>query len=457
MKEGHQVPLPFDVPEARDAGRVEIGPLSLEVVTPILGGAARCRSIDREDPIRGPSLRGHFRMWWRALLDEVPGLGENDPERLSQTEQALFGGVRGTKPIKSAVRVRVLDVAGLTLDEDDVTWRDPLFYVVWPAASSNRDAQPAPRIKPGLRFGLQVSAPQASAVEMERVLRAWLMFGGCGGRTRRGLGSVAPVDPEARTRWLPRAATVSAVAEHLGVRFGREHGGRATDMPRLHGASLAIGPETKKAEQALENAINWLKEFRQGQPGAGAMGTFDPAYARVRGAHNRPSVSNWPEADKVRRLVRGRWGHAPQHLDDPAWPRAGFGLPIQTQWQTKARNGGSYREPPNYNLEWRSADGARVDRLASPLIVGPMPLANGKYAPFALWLHRAYPKGGRVVAVVNGQDDMGAAPFDKLLGAGDTARFQPLDKGRKEEQGLRLRTAFMGWLRDHKRVPEVAL
>lgn len=77
------------------------------------------------------------------------------------------------------------------------------------------------------------------------------------------------------------------------------------------------------------------------------------------------------------------------------------------------------------------------DRLASPLIVKALPLANGEFVPIALWLNRAYPQNGEVVlrGVCNS-----AAPFDRLVAAGDQPRFSAL-AGRQS-----LREAFFYWL-----------
>ena len=437
--------------------------LPLEVVTPILGGGTRMRSVDVFDPIRGASIRGQLRFWWRALLDEVP----STLDALVKKEEALFGGVSGSDgPMKSAVRISVGNVSRVEEDTEDVTWRDPLFYVLWPAASQRGTGAPAaPRLRSGLRFTLRVSAPTVEAPAIKRALKAWVLFGGYGARTRRGLGALTVIGDD-RSRWLPGDATVQAVAAHLGVALGRQHSGVPSDMARLNGASLALGPPSSNAESVLLTAVKWLSEFRQGAPASGPLHSHDPRYARDRGERQRPSRSNWPEADKVRRLVPGRWSHPARYLDDPAWPRAGFGLPIQTQWQTNGRRPGDrYTEPPRFVIQWRDrsqqpdrhgAPEKLMDRLASPLVIGPMPLANGRFAPFALWLHRGFPQHGEVVAVVEGRGAMGPAPFDKLLGRGDTALFDPLGPAQKEPPGYRLRSAFMTWLTAEKRLKEVA-
>ena len=396
--------LPFDVPLPRTAARFIIE-LPLRTVTPILGGGTRKRAVDPDDPIRATGIRGHLRMWWRATLQGLPAT----PDLLWQRERQIWGGVsgasdRGDNVLRSRVRVAITEVRGAERDTSDIGFRDSLAYALWPARKTHAEP-PAPRWKPGLCFTLRVSGPATvdhgrvdAEAEVRRALTAWLLFGGYGGRTRRGLGAVAIDDPELRRSWLPAKATVEALRD-IFPGFGRPTEEQRRSLPRLTGAALALGRLGRDGDQAAAQALDWLRQFRQGYAQGGAFGEHDPSFARVAGERNRPSVSNWPEPDKLRRLMQGRWSHTPRHLDDPAWPRAGFGLPIQIRWQRRARDGGRHYEPDDVRLEWREPGGASHDRLGSPLFVGPLQTQDGRFSPFALWLHRAYPTGGQVVAV----------------------------------------------------------
>lgn len=135
--------------------------------------------------------------------------------------------------------------------------------------------------------------------------------------------------------------------------------------------------------------------------------------------------------------------HGPRHNSTPTWPRAGFGLPVVGQFQTKARDGSGLDEPGPFELRWRGPSSSKPEeiveheRLASALIVKAMPLANGEFVPIALWLNRAYPKNGEVI--LRGVQNS-AAPFDRLVAAGDTPRFSAL-AGKHS-----LREAFLDWL-----------
>jgi CRISPR-associated protein Cmr1 len=259
----------------------------------------------------------------------------------------------------------------------------------------------------------------------------WLLFGGYGGRTRRGLGSFK-VGGDA-SGWLPAHAT----RESLKALFGRDvfapPGKPAFDLPWLAGAALQVGQPDEDAVMAWATALDWLKEFRQGTDGSSAHRAREPGIGKAE--PHRPSISNWPEADKVRRLKRKTKEHPPRHNATPAWPRAGFGLPIIGRFQKNARKGGKLDEPDGFELRWRSND-KEHDRLASALIVKALPLVDGTFVPCALWLNRAYPNGSVVLRGVNNS----AAPFDRLVAPGDTARFSPLANKRS------LREAFLDWL-----------
>ena len=88
-----------------------------------------------------------------------------------------------------------------------------------------------------------------------------------------------------------------------------------------------------------------------------------------------------------------------------------------------------------FELVWHDGVEER-GRLASPLIVKPMPLADGSFAPIALWLLRVDPNGK---VQLRGLPST-AARFGKLVGSGETAYFSPLRAGGE------LRDIFLDWV-----------
>jgi CRISPR-associated protein Cmr1 len=234
--------------------------------------------------------------------------------------------------------------------------------------------------------------------------------------------------------------------------------GSARQTPTLAGAALyTIGPVQHRSVPAWLTAVDALRRFRQGTPPdnapiAEAVAALPSAWARQPGSDPerwRPSISNWPEADKIRRLAErelrsGPYSHKPRHDDTPVWPRAGFGLPIVGRFQTKGRGGGRYNEPPPFTLKWGEPIGRDEyrprERLTSPLIIKALPLAGGRFVAIALWLHRDWPAGKIILEIDHAVVPGSAAPFDALAAPGETPLFTALT------HKSTLRSAFLDWL-----------
>jgi CRISPR-associated protein Cmr1 len=396
---------------------------------------------------------------------------------LARRERELWGGMGKDEGTRSRVEVRVeVDPGTLSADTDDVRPNTRGAYALWVASTQTKRGvekkPPAPRWRPSLCFQLHILAPAERLSEVEHALRAWVLWGGYGSRTRRGLGALTVVD-EAE-EWLPRQPTReewSRLFPGLPL-FGALPPGGARQVPLLQGARLLHGAPRPDAEDAWEVALGWLREFRQGQgllpPGSRVASPKKKGAPSSENAREykpeRPGRSYWPEADKVRQLLPNpewtRWAHPPRPQyasKGVAWPRAGFGLPLAIRFQrlarpkTKGGNGERYPEgePPDVELRWH--DGKRMrERLASPLIVKAMPLADGSFVPIALWLRRAWPEKGQVVLKdKNPREPVrdSAAPFDLLLAPGDTALYAPLVEAGLEE-------AFLGWVKGFRGVRE---
>ncbi len=460
--------------------------LSLKTVTPILGGGVIARSpeLPGVDIIRVPTLRGHLRFWWRALYGhEFVSRGPAGAEALSLRERQLWGGMgRAGKALnedskrahRSQVEIRVLDVRPAGEDTGKIDLGALPSYALWPARNGKTEADIA-RWKPGLCFTLEVVAPKGDVmVQVRNAVRAWILFGGYGSRVRRGCGSVClePSTPDI-AQWLPASADLASLRRLFGgvPLFSPELAEQPGDMPLLRGAHLfrgGAGVSQREGEKAWLSALGWLREFRQGPQPASAGDTGQMGIARSPGEGKRAGRSNWPEADKIRRFAKAaphdrKAGnaypgvHAPrsQHSATPAWPRSGFGLPIVFHFQQKRREGGDYfpKEPEDVQLQWERQVGNQwepMDRLASPLIVKALPLADGRFEPIALWLERGAPRGGQVVMKQFGQSDSRTrVPFVSAFRASDDAPlFKPLQRADN------LRDAFFLWLKETRKAQE---
>ncbi|MFY2560072.1 RAMP superfamily CRISPR-associated protein [Corallococcus terminator] len=439
--------------------RRETFSVDLKTVTPILGGAPVPRQLSEVDLIRVPTLRGHLRFWWRALYGH--GYGEAQRLDLAQRERELWGGMSlgKEKPRRSQVDLCVRAVTTSGQDPHDVSEDEASSYALWPSRHT-RELPTAPRWKPGLRFTLEVSAPEgALSAEVRHAFRAWVLFGGYGSRTRRGCGTVTLATEEQCKQWLPRSAARAELRRLFGdlPLLQPELAGTPSDLPLLRGACFLRGIRNESwpdGNSAWLEALGWLRAFRQGTTGVQGERPRNPRPTGDK--RNRAGRSNWPEADKIRHHARTYPAeHAPRsaYSKSPAWPRAGFGLPIIVHFQQKRRDSDNPYQPPepkNVQLQWvRDREREPKDRLASPLIVKAMPLANGRFEPIALWLERGYPQGGKVVLVQSNRAiDATRADFDLLRAKDDQPLFNPLCAATS------LREAFFTWLRDTKKARE---
>ncbi|MBU1433303.1 type III-B CRISPR module RAMP protein Cmr1 [Myxococcota bacterium] len=304
---------------------------TFEVITPVFGGGSQAGVIDAQNPIRSASIRGQLRFWWRATQ-----AGRFDSIQSMRAEEARLWGaasipgliaisVEGQRPAVSSV-----NAAGFQ-------------YGAFPLLQEN-PPKPLSRLNGEAR--LKLVGPIEAEKQMDEAMVAWLLFGGLGGRTRRGFGAVSSPD-------LPRPE----------VFLHGLHGGG------LPGVSV-IGPRTRMkmrapqatADRALTDGLECLKRFRQG-PGVG----------RNPGQHNHPGRSRWPEPDEIRRLTHiHAHQHAPAHPVQK-FPRAAFGMPIIFHFV-----GGG--EPFDQSLQ-----PVGKERRASPLILRPYH-SQGGYSCLALVL-----------------------------------------------------------------------
>jgi CRISPR-associated protein Cmr1 len=422
-----------------DAGQplVEIR-VKLETSTTVMGGSTRPRVVDKAEVIRAASVRGALRFWWRALH----GHQYKTPRELFEAEAALWGrAAEEGKQGRSAVEVRITlldkleDIIRKHLEDGDFKAHQvEEGYAIWTATSQKDGTPPAERYTSGIAFELRVKTPKDRAEEVRRTVKAWILFGGYGARTRRGVGSLT-VRGEDSVEWLPTACTKDVLNEHLGLKLFGASSSPRRDTASLCGAKLYLGKTSPSARSAWLEAVNWLRDFRQS---AGSGGE----YARGAKTGTKPGRSCWPEPDKVR-IVTGAWvKDRHEHIIDKSkavvWPRAGFGLPIVGKFIDKG-------DPGPYTIIWYDRDGKEKDRLASPLIVKAMPLANGKFVSIALWLNRGFPDGqvGLKESREVPDGELTLAPFDKLVADGDTARYSPLNGITGTDQ---LQQAFFKWL-----------
>lgn len=346
-----------------------------KLITPLFGGGVEAHKADPITIIRGASVRGQLRFWWRATRGGQFG---GDLKKMRQAENAIWGsaakkGDENSEPSK----VQVL-IEEWTDGKGDSPFQgsDAHPYVAFPLQPKQEEAKAGMKtleVKVDVTFALSISYPKDIQEDVQSALWAWETFGGIGGRTRRGFGALQLeehwVDGEKKSVALPSAAQVST---ELRGQLKKFEGKWPEGVPHLeHNLRFEIYPRTSSSGlQAWRNLIDRYRWFRQ-------LG------ARVDKRTGKPKnqgLSIWPEANALRSRLRKhpKWpeGITPTLVDK--FPRAAFGLPILFHLP--------HDDNETYTLQGDKLDpksDKSHERLASRLILKPLACANGQYVGLA--------------------------------------------------------------------------
>lgn len=310
-------------PPAFPAARAEewVWSARLRGLTPIVRGGSQKGGIDEDRPVRGPSIRGQLRAWWRATQ------ATTDLRALYAAEVALFGAVHGDLRA-SQVRVGVRDA-----ESKGLTAPDPLGYGLWILRQSE-----GKQLHDAVRATVDVRAPATHQVELARALDAWLLCAGLGSRTRRGYGALWPEEWPGFADADAWAAKIAALAPPAGARkWASLAGVTCLTWDVTHGS----------AQKAVDEALD---RFRQ------ARGMASLPQRQFDGSKRFPPIQNedWQNLKVGRGEVK--W-----------WPA--LGLPIQV------------RSSHDHFPGTREIKPRHASRLPSPILVRPIPLRSGQFAP----------------------------------------------------------------------------
>lgn len=318
--------------------------VELSLLTPLFGGGVAADGCpDPRTPIRGSSIRGQLRFWWRATA----GAAFPSIEELRKAEMALWGSHEAPGKVDL-----VIDDRGIGKPKPvPVNNRHPLAYGTFPLDHTSGQLH---RFSGTTLLKLRGPIDKDIKAELDLTLDAWITFGGLGGRTRRGFGAVGdgqvrdPKELLARCPGPPPDPTLH---------------------PVLHGATIAQAPDAfPTADKAHAHLLKALKHFRQGD-GQGRNRPLPGHYA---------GRSRWPEPDAIRALTRrSSPSHRDRQVHVDAFPRAAFGMPIIFHF--KDERGG---EPKDTSLQ---PDGA--ERLASPIVLRPVLRTDGRFDALVLRLN----------------------------------------------------------------------
>lgn len=357
------------VPQVEAPQWMELSPqdsitLHLRLITPLFGGGYETREVDPVCIIRPATIRGHLRFWWRALY----GGRYDSPKALYEAESAIWGAA-ATEGRQSAgkVGIRVHHVRWnkqkKTVNHFRPRGGSPARvgpqaqYLLYPFQGQSN--QPPAEGYDGVEFTLQVTfaqgLPPEQRQQVENTLKAWIAFGGVGARTRRGCGALTVAQEQ--NRWLPPADVEKRKAWFSNL-LPPGSPPKPVRLSVLHGARIVCGNPQGNATDVLY-----------------VLGSF---WARFRKGH----VANQPYSP----MSGSRWKDYRQALlqferrnpDSIALAKPFLGLPIVYQSFPSARYA-------------PTIESAETGRMASPVILKPLALANGQVCPLCVVLWAPVP------------------------------------------------------------------
>ena len=365
------------------------------LITRLFGGGARAREIDGVSWLRSSAVKSALRAWWRAgHAHDFPSLAS-----LREREEKIFGasGIFDAEgwPQKGPglLEVESRSVQGSAAEEYRESQSSVINYALFPASGMGQ--LPARLVAPSDRTSsiLTLRSRSSKDQDLEAILdglRLWLVLGGAGARTRRGVGALAVAEVgKARELGIPTTAAELRT-------FLKKHCQRRALSPSLAGVfSLArtrrifIGPPQATGEEAQKRLLTVLRGARQD---------------RETSTSNRwGGRSRWPEADSIRlkAVPRRSWVHAPNPANAGKYPRAALGLPIVVHYKTPPA------EPDDHHILAALPAGekwTKLDRYTSPLILRPVRVwENGRvqYVPVAVFTDCTLPRVARPLVVTD--------------------------------------------------------
>lgn len=287
--------------------------IDLEALTPIYKGGSTTEQIDEGRPFRAPSIRGALRYWWRAT-SAISNINE-----LYKQEKALFGGVHGEDPIASAVSVAVLT-------QQSTPGRQPAnkSYAFGLMADETKGAAQNRLAHHSATGKLRVEWRDTNAgKEIQRALKAWLLFGGIGGRSRRGAGSVW---------WKEGLDRPETVEDYIAAWQSLIPRRTSAPWPSLKGSVMLVGPSKPSADAAWKEGLDGMRDVR-----ASRQADVRPNFVHVRGS----DLLVWKRQDYIPIARRQNFTSK----------RAALGLPIPFRGQGVMQPTGYNRYPSPLHLK----------------------------------------------------------------------------------------------------------
>ncbi|MDG5816168.1 type III-B CRISPR module RAMP protein Cmr1 [Chitinispirillales bacterium ANBcel5] len=342
-----------------------------ELITPMFGGDVESWKLNEKTPIRTQSLKGQLRFWWRTMQSET------DCQKLLEKENKIWGGNIGKDKdgidinIQAPVRIAITKQTNLLFETIKPKYKKESReisglgenslsnYVLFPVVEDIKN-EITIKLLVKATFDVCVVYPKEFEPDVENTLKLWVLFGAVGARGRRGCGSIYCEE------LLKGMNSLEDVSKFL-FKFTSQKIKGPIDYPNLIGAKLYA---TKNA-RTVKSLLDKYSEFRQ---------------ARTKREGDTPGRSFWPEPDAIRTISSDY--HQPEHPDGVWFPRAIFGLPIITKFNT---SGSGKRDPDGcIELKPHTSDD-KEERWPSPVFLKCSRLGNNEDVNLALILNQKFP------------------------------------------------------------------
>ena len=343
---------PSNIPSIEKAipGRMKEVIKGISLVTPMLGGGVKSLGIDSAMPIRAASIRGHLRFWWRTFQDCA------DVNKLWEKEKALWGSTENASEV--TVRVQITNPGRPVEYKKDTKANATELpkYVIFPLDNTKDENDKHIKnftLRKDILFNLHLTYPSDRERELFTAVKLWLLFGGIGARTRRGMGSLYC---GTWTGWQNRKDIVDWLQELIPA----GNSSSEPKWPSLIGGKLQL-IEKDCHTNIMELWRGWINN-----------------YQRFRQLRDDWRHSVWPEPNAIRTLCsKNSFG------SDAYFPRGAYGLPIIFHF--------GERDPLNCTL-CGFAD-AVMERWSSPVILKVARLSQDKCIKICLKLNSPLPEG----------------------------------------------------------------
>lgn len=378
---------PHDGPRDGDGQLTRLTIKDIEVMTPMLGGGASQKVTDKDMPIRATAIRGQLRFWWRTFQPSTSNEEAESIRRLKEKEDAIWGSTEKASTVSVSVESVSIPSPPVCYAEDN---RDLPQYVLFPLREEKKDKQTNDAEKSKnvrvmlyskVRFALRLEFQKKDAHDVLNAVRLWILFGGVGSRTRRGMGSLCVRSHADKTccfggvedvhRWLDEILQPNEYRIYWPSLFGARLVLRSCDRGRQPDDVLL---------SAWMECVGIYQKFRQFR------------LDKEAGTYKKYGVSAWPEPKSLDHLVSSK------DEEPPKFPRGALGLPIVFHF-------------PYGKHSFKGIDGdvsfkysCKTDRFSSPLIIKALCLNASSYAQCFLLLHSPFPKADLTVQEMSSSD-----------------------------------------------------